>query len=215
MPPTGIRKFFEDQAELASLGCYYDDPQTIAKMILQQCSKHKKNIEEEALFYLKSHLKGDHQIIKSELEKLFNYTNDQTTINKEHILATLSSDLIASGDEMCIYFAKKEAKSFLQEVEKLKNQNKNEVLMLRALIRYYLNIYTVTSRIEDGENIDRAIKSLTPPIFFKYIDDFKQIIRKNSSDDAIRCLQILQNAEISYKTNPKTFDLFAIYVECQ
>ena len=131
---------------------------------------YKKTIDEDALFYLKSHLRGDHQIIKSELEKLFNFTHDKLIISKQDILQTLSQDLLASGDEMCIFFAQKEPLKFLKEVAKLQDQSKNEVLMIRALIRYYLNIYTVASKLEDGENLDRAIKTLYPPIFFKYID---------------------------------------------
>ncbi len=211
LPVSGIRSFFEKGQDIASIGCYYENEDTIAKIILRQCKKYNKNIEEEALFYLKSHLKGDNQIIKSELEKIFSFTHDKSHINKEDVLSTLSADLLASGDEMCIYFAKKEAENFLKEIEKLKEQNKNEVLMIRALIRYYLNIYIVASKIEDGENIDIAIKSLYPPIFFKYLADFKQIIRTHTSKDAIRCLKHLQQAEINYKSNPKTFDLFSLY----
>lgn len=211
LPASGIRSFFEKSQDIASIGCYYENEDTIAKIILRQCKKYNKNIEEEALFYLKSHLKGDNQIIKSELEKIFSFTHDKSHINKEDVLSTLSADLLASGDEMCIYFAKKEAENFLKEIEKLKEQNKNEVLMIRALIRYYLNIYIVASKIEDGENIDIAVKSLYPPIFFKYLADFKQIIRTHTSKDAIRCLKHLQQAEINYKSNPKTFDLFSLY----
>lgn len=211
LPTSGIRHFFEKGQDIASIGCYYENEDTIAKIILRQCKKYNKNIEEEALFYLKSHLKGDNQIIKSELEKIFSFTHDKSHINKEDVLSTLSADLLASGDEMCIYFAKKEAENFLKEIEKLKDQNKNEVLMIRALIRYYLNIYIVASKIEDGENVDIAIKSLYPPIFFKYLADFKQIIRTHTSKDAIRCLKHLQQAEINYKNNPKTFDLFSLY----
>ena len=211
LPASGSRKFFETGEEIASVGCYYENENTIAKIILQQCKKHNKNIEEEALFYLKSHLKGDHQIIKSELEKIFNFTHDKSQIIKSDVLATLSHDLLASGDEMCIYFAKKDPHNFLKEIEKLKEQNKNEVLMIIALGRYYLNIYIVTSKIEDGENTDLAIKSLYPPVFFKYLDDFKKIIRKHSSKDAVKCLKYIQQAEIEFKTNPKTFDLFSLY----
>ncbi len=213
LSPNGIRKFFEDQSELASVACYYDNEQTIAKIILQECKKYKKSIEKEALFYLKSHLKGDHQIIKSELKKLFNFTHDKSIITKEDIHLTLSSDLLASAEEMCLFFGKKEPIKFLKEVQKLKEQNKNEVLMIRALLRYYMNIYTVTLKLEKGENIDKAIKSLSPPIFFKYIDEFKQVVYKSSSSDALFCLETVQNAEINYKINPKVFDLFKIYID--
>lgn len=212
LPTNGTRSFFENGKDIASIGCYYENEDTISKIILQQCKKHNKNIDEEALFYLKSHLKGDNQIIKSELEKLFNFTHDALQITKKDVLATLSGDLLASGDEMCIYFAKKEATNFFKEIKKLQEQNINEVLMIRALTRYYLNIYIVSTKIEDGENIDIAIKSLSPPIFFKYIPDFKQIIRKHTSKDAINCLKHIQQAEIDYKNNPKTFNLFALYL---
>ena len=211
LPASGARKFFENDPNLGSIGCYYENENTVAKIILQQCKKYGKHIEEEALFYLKSHLKGDNQIIKSELEKIFNFTHDKSQITKKDILLTLSGDLLASGDEMCIYFAKKEAKNFLKEIEKLQDNNKNEVLMIRSLGRYYLNIYIVTSKIEDGENIDIAIKSLYPPVFFKYISDFKQIIRIYSSKDAVACLKHIQQAEIDYKNNPNVFDLFSLY----
>ncbi|GAB4164951.1 MAG: DNA polymerase III subunit delta [Rickettsiaceae bacterium] len=213
LPPSGIRKFFEEQPHLAVLACYYDNEQTIAKLILQQCQKRLKNIDEDALFHLKSHLKGDHQVIRSELEKLFYYTHDKQVIEKADVIASLGSDLLASGDDMCVFFAKKEHLKFLKEVEKLKQQNINEVLMIRALIRYFLNIYFVSLRIEDGENIDRAIKSITPPIFYKYVDDFKQVVRKYNCQDAIKKIQALQKAEVSFKTNPNSFDLFSTLLE--
>lgn len=211
LPSSGIRKFFEDHPALASLGCYYDNEQTIAKIVLQQCAKRFKTIDEDALFYLKSHLKGDHQIIKSELEKLFNFTHDKSIISKEDVLQTLSQDLLASGDEMCIFFANQDPLRFLKEVEKLKEQNINEVLMIRALIRYYLNIYIVSSRIENSENTDYAIRSLSPPIFFKYLPEFKQNLKKYTSQDSIKCIEILQQAEIKFKTNPSGFDIFSVY----
>ncbi len=215
LPANGIRKFFEEQQHLAILACYFDNEQTISKIILEQCRNRHKQIDEEALFYLKSHLKGDHQIIKSELEKLFYYTHDKTTITKGDILLSLSQDLLASGDDMCIYFSKKEPLKLLKEIEKLKQQSINEVLMIRALLRYFFNVYSVASRVEDGETIDKAIKSLSPPIFFKYVDDFKQIVRIYSSADALKYIDALQKAEVSYKQNPSCFDIFSIYTKLQ
>ncbi|MFK7973283.1 MAG: DNA polymerase III subunit delta [Rickettsiaceae bacterium] len=209
LPSSGIRKFFEGNNQLAIIGCYYDNEQTIAKMILQQCHKRSQKIDEDALFYLKTHLKGDHQIIKSELKKLFFYTYDQKFITKTDILACLSSDLIASGDEMCIFFAKKDYLRFCTEVQQLKQQNVNEILIIRALIRYFINIYIVALRMEDGEDLNSAIRSITPAIFYKYVEDFKQIMQQYNSNDASRIIHSLQLAEVSFKQNPNGFDLFA------
>lgn len=211
-PSPSIRKYFEESSNLAIIACYFDNEQTIAKLILDLCRQNNKVIDEEALFYLKSHLKGDHQIILSELDKLFIYTHNKKQISKSDIIDTLSHDLMASGDEMCVYFSKKEALKFLKEIDKLKQQNINEVLMIRALIRYYYNIYTATKLMENGLDINSAVKSIIPPIFFKYVDDFKLALRTYSSSDAIKCIKLLNTAEVSYKDNPACFDIFSVYI---
>jgi DNA polymerase-3 subunit delta len=206
LPPSGIRKFFEDAPTIASVGCYYEDENTISRIILQECAKNTKTIEEEALFYLKNHLKGDNQFIKNELDKLLSYTHDKNVITKVDVTSTLSLSPSQSGDEMCISFAKKQPDRYISEVQSLLSTNINEILIIRALIRYYMNIFIASSKVENGENLDSAIKTLAPPIFFKYVNDFKQIIRSNTSADAVRAISILQSAEIKYKTNSSSFD---------
>lgn len=206
LPPSGIRKFFEDTPNLASVGCYYEDEHTISRIILQECTKRAKTIEEEALFYLKSYLKGDNQFIKNEIDKLLSYTHDKNVITKEDALSTLSIAPSQNGDEMCIFFAKKQPDRYMSEVQNLLESGINEVLIIRALIRYYMNIFIASSKVENGENMDSAIKTLSPPIFFKYVNDFRQIIRSSTSSDALRVISILQAAEVKYKTNPSSFD---------
>ncbi len=205
---SGIRKLFEDSVNMAVIGCYYDDENTVAKFTNILAAKHCKTISQEALSYIKANLKGDHQIIKNELEKLINYTHDKDQISYEDVKLLISSDLSASGDEMCIFFSKKEPELFLAEIEKLKSQNINEILMIRALIRYYINLFIVISKIEEGGNIDVAIKSLSPPIFFKYIRDFRNNVQKFSSKNVVEIINLLQKAEIKFKKNSNNFDFF-------
>ena len=41
--------------------------------------------------------------------------------------------------------------------------------MIRALIRYYINLFIVCSKVEDGVNIDLAIKSFPSGIFLNML----------------------------------------------
>jgi DNA polymerase-3 subunit delta len=164
---AGIRKFFEVESYLASIGCYYDDEQNIGKIVLHQCAKMGKAIDNEALYYLKNHLKGDHQSIINEVDKLLFFTNDKSQIMLDDVIKVISNDLIASSDNLCIHFAQKNLSKFFAELSSLMQHNINEVLILRALIRYYLNLYIVVTKVVNGDNLDSAIKSLSPPIFFK------------------------------------------------
>lgn len=213
LPPTGIRKYFEEAKNCAVIGCYYDNEDTIAKVILQICNKEKKNIDQDALYYLKAHLKGDNQLIKSELNKLFAYTHDKSAITKQDVIICLSSELLASGDEMCAFFACGNYAKFLQEVGKLHEQGINEVLMIRALIRYFFNLYIVSLQVENGQNLDQTIKNLSPPIFYQYINSFKQAVNKYNSTQAISVIETLQKAELSFKQNSASFDMFSLVMQ--
>lgn len=207
LPKTGIRKLFEEHPQLVAIGCYFEE--NISKLIRQISNNRNCSISEESLEYLSSNLQGDHLLIKGELEKIFSYSANKGHVDLEDIKNTLSSDFNANSDKMCIFFAKKEYGAFAQELTKLREQNINDVLIIRALIRYFVNIYYVTSYIEQGEGVDSAIKKLTPPIFFKYILDFKQIIKKYNSQQSIKIISTLREAEIKYKQNPNDFYLFS------
>lgn len=205
---SSIRKFFENEDYLASLACYHDDEQKITKIILHKCASRGKTISTEAVKYLSSHLKGDHLGIINEINKLiyFSFDIDKITINEAQNI--ISNEFMANGDNLCAYFVLDDLANFLQEFNKLIQQNINEVLIIRALIRYYLNLYIVLSKLQMGVSLDLAIKSLTPPIFYKYEQIFRNIISKINLKDCTKIIKYLRQAEIEYKLNPTGFDIY-------
>jgi DNA polymerase-3 subunit delta len=65
-----------------------------------------------------------------------------------------------------------------------------------------------------GVNIDMAIKSLSPPIFYKYVPNFKQALNNVNLENCIKILKHLEQAEIDYKLNPAGFDIYQqVYVK--
>lgn len=198
--------FFEKAANLASIGCYMDEPRDIAHYVLQKCKEYNISINEEALHFLKFHLSGDYNIIKTEIEKLFYYVHDKQNITLEDVKSVITLDITSNFTEMCLYYAQQNIPLFLQEVNKLTEEGINAIVILKALTKYYFNLYVVISKIENGVNIDDAIKSLSPPMFFKYIPDFKQVVRSLNSNEIIQVMYKLYMAEIQYKQNPGGFN---------
>lgn len=210
---SSFRKFFETEESLASLACYHDDEAKIEKIVLEKLAKCSKIIDREALIYLKNHLKGDHELVSNEINKLIYFVHDKQEVTLNDIREVLSSEIMANGSDLVMYFSQKNYISFLNELDILKKQNINEVLMIRALIRHYLNLYIVLSKVKNGEHIDSAIKSLSPPIFYQYINDFTKIANSLSLSECLKTLRILQQAEVDYKLNPAGFDLLQkIYI---
>lgn len=206
--PSGctIRSFFETKPSLASIACYNDDEQGIIKIIKKKCTSANKIIEKDALVYLTSSLKGDFQLINNELDKLISYVCDKNTITLEDVTLVIVNDLIASGDDLCIFFAEKDIDKMLHELEKLQTQGINIVLVIRAVIRYYLNLYIVLSKMQEGCSIDSAIGTLSPPVFFKKVPSFKKIANSIRINDVVNVLHKLQQAEVKFKLEPKGFD---------
>lgn len=203
-----FRKFFETEEFLAAIACYHDDETKIERIILDRLAKNNKTINKETITYLKTHLKGDHELIRNEINKLIYYVHDQKEITLDDAKAVISSEIMASGSDLAIYFSKKDYTSFLKELSILQKQNINEVLIIRALIRHYINLYIVLSKVKNGERVETAIKSLSPPIFYQYINDFTKIATSFSLTECLETLKKLQQAEIDYKLNPTSFDLF-------
>ncbi|AAU03663.1 DNA polymerase III subunit delta [Rickettsia typhi] len=203
-----VKKFFETEEYLAAVACYHDDEAKIERIILAKLAKTNKVISKEAITYLKTHLKGDHALICSEINKLIYFVHDVHEITLNHVLEVISSEITANGSNLAIYFSKKDYSNFLQELDILKKQNINEVLIIRALIRHYLNLYIVLSKVKNGECLELAIKSLSPPIFYHNINDFINIAHALSLTECLKTLKLLQQAEVDYKLNPASFDLF-------
>lgn len=204
---SGFRKFFETEESLAAVACYHDDAIKIERIILDKVSKSNKTINKEALIYLKTHLKGDHELVCAEINKLIYFAHDKQEITLNDIKEVLSSEITANGSDLAMYFSKKDYIKFLEELSILKKQNINEVLIIRALIRHYLNLYIVLLKVKSGERLEVAIKSLSPPIFYQYINDFTKIATGLSLTECLETLKLLQQAEVEYKLSPAGFDL--------
>lgn len=200
-PSSALRKTFETEKNLASIACYHDDAASVEKIVKKACMEAKKLISSDALKYLSHGLYGDRYIILNELEKLLTYASDKNEITLEDVLAVISSSTTPEPDLLCIYFFKHDQKLYFQELNKLLAENTPAVWIVRALTRYAINIYFVLEKMSDGMSIDDAVSSLTPPIFFKYIADFKKIIRSFDTEKILNIMRSLYKAEVKLKSS--------------
>ena len=207
-PSSAIRKFFESENHLAAIGCYHDEKNT-NKLIADKFKNSK--INHQAMQYLSQNLNGDYEYINNELEKLLLYAeaNKGQEITLKDVLAVISADILSNGEDMCALFALKNLDQFLAAAKKFITQvGFNEIVVIRSLLRFYINIYIVNSKINLEESMENAIKTLSPPIFFKTLDAFKEAARATSISEAVRIIHLLQLAEKDFKSSSEAFDFF-------
>ncbi|KJV56906.1 DNA polymerase III, delta subunit [Orientia chuto str. Dubai] len=195
-----IRQWFETQKYLAALGCYTESSKDMHQLLLKTINQAGKDITAEAAANFSKTIYGNKDFYINEINKLILYCHDCDTISNQDVNKCISTEILGTADLMFIYFAKGLAISFFKEVEKLKNNNIPDVWILRALVRYYINLYVVLMKKENGVKIDQAIKSIHPPIFFKYAQDFQLIAQTKTLHEVLHTLNILYMAELSVKT---------------
>lgn len=205
---SSMRQFFETAAGLGSIGCYYDDQLNIVKLVLKKCRQAGKKIDEQALTYLRANLTGDHFAVQNEINKLLFFTDCRLEVTLDDVQKVISNNLPASSDDLCNYFAQNNLDKFLEELAKLQQNNINQVLIIRALIRYYFNLYLVLTKTASGNSLDYAIKSLPVPVFFKYVGDFKKVASALTLHQVVKTLAILQQAESDFKFSSVGFDFY-------
>ena len=199
-PASALRKTFETEKNLAAIACYHDDATSVEKLVRKYCSDANKRISSDALKHLSHSLYGDRYIIINEIEKLLIYAYDKNEITLEDVVAVISDSTTPEPDMLCIYFFKNDKKLYFEELNKLLAENISAVWVVRALIRYSINIYITLKKIEDGMDLDNAAGSITPPIFFKHIPDFKRIISKSNLKGILNIMENLYQAEVKLKS---------------
>ena len=73
------------------------------------------------------------------------------------------------------------------------------IVMLRILQNHFKRLHYTQSLIKDGKNLESAVKSLQPPIFFKQLDAFKSQISRWNIPKINRVLERLNDLEAQTK----------------
>jgi DNA polymerase-3 subunit delta len=206
---SGIRKLFELEKNLAVLPCYVHDLRESLVVAKNEFDKYKKNINSNCLKLFCQIVGGLKNNIKNEVQKLCNYTNSKIIV-EDDIMAISFSEEDINADLMCFGYVTQNQKIYLQEIDKLLNNSIEPIWIIRALGRYLLNILKVKNSPID---IELAIKTLNPPIFFKQIPNFKQAVNSIDLISIRDKLEILLSAEIAIKQgNPSGVILDQIFI---
>jgi DNA polymerase III subunit delta len=205
-----IRILFENDKSLASVGCYSDNEVGVRNLVKSFFESKNKYVSREALEYIISNSSSDRLVILSELEKLFLYTHDKDRIELEDVLSALSGQINFEIDKLCFHFIKKEFDKYFDLLDKtLKNDKVESIIVIRSLIKYYNNFYTVK---KSDLSIDEAIKKLSPQIFFSYVNDFKLMEKKLTLDEVVNTLQRLLHAELNIKKDGSHMSLYRLAI---
>lgn len=199
-PSSSLRKMFEKEANLASVGCYHDEARNIASLIRETFAKENVKFDDDVIRYLANHLGNDRMITASELDKICLYAGDEKlTLSDVQKLIGNNSDL--NLNDLCNAVAGRDYSKIEECYNRLLLEGTSPIAIIRIISNYFNKLLFMADKIEQGETIDKAVSSMKPPIFFRQVPITKQHLQKWSKPKLIKAMQILMQAEADCKSS--------------
>lgn len=188
-PRSALRKLAESHKHAAAVPCYVDDERNLSQIIRDMCMHAGYGIESNALQVFSSALIGDRAIARKEIEKLLLYKgldSDYTGFDGEPIRKKMgmitSQDIVEtcgdirdwSMDKLIYAVGDGQITQVQTIIDSLFRDQVAPIVLLRSVQNHFWRLYSTNAKIKNGQDTQSAVKSLTPPLFFKVEDAFKR-----------------------------------------
>lgn len=198
-PRSNLRKFFETGKTVACLGCYPDEARDLEQIVRSELQKRQITFDRDAIMVLTSQLGNDRSVTLKEIEKIDTYLGDERVLTQDIVLLLTGGNDKAVVDDLCRYVASGQANYALSLCNRLFSEGNNPVSLLRALSYYFEKLLSVKFLLSDGKNMNEALASLRPPLFFKQKTSFESHLKRFSLGKLKVILFTLTQAEVKCK----------------
>lgn len=199
-PRSKLRKLFEGNASLAALPCYSDDSRDLDRLIHEVLGGASLSAAPDAAAYLSENLGSDRGISRSELEKLTLYAHGTGQVTLDDAMAVVGDSAALTLDDLVYATADGDIAAVDRTLHRSLQEGQAAVAILRAVARHLLRLQVAADKVASGDQPDRAMKALRPPVFFKRQTQFRRQLGAWRGARIARALDIVLAAERGCKT---------------
>lgn len=182
-----LRLLFEKNKEIICIAFYEDNNQTLSSMANQFFRNNKIQISQQAINLMINRCRGDRQNLKNELNKIESFIKNKKRIEISEILQLTNLAENYSVTELvdnCLAKNKNKTLNILNE----NNYNLEDcIIVIRTMLAKSKRLLKLFQEIKISNNIDSAISSIKPPIFWKD----KQIVKDQINKWSYKKIELL------------------------
>ncbi|MBU6235630.1 MAG: DNA polymerase III subunit delta [Alphaproteobacteria bacterium] len=198
---SSLRALAEKADNAAAVPCYVEDERDLTRLIQSEVQNAGFTIDRDAMATLAGSLVGDRRVARGELEKLLTYKIGDS--NKAITLADVeacSGDVRSrTFDELVNAVGMGDVPRMAASLAALTRENTAPVTIIRTVQNHFRRLYQAQLKMEAGTDPKAAMKSLNPPVFFKYEDAFIAQTRRWPRGKIELFLNALNNTEAQTK----------------
>ncbi|MBT3767314.1 MAG: DNA polymerase III subunit delta [Rhodospirillaceae bacterium] len=199
-PRSKLRKTFEASKAGAALACYEDNNRQITDVIREILSQSQLTATREASAYLEEHLGSDRMVTRKELEKLALFKGAPGEVSLEDAMACVGDNGATSLDSVIYAAAGGDLSGLETALARVLNEGLHPVAILRAIGRHLQRLHLASGAMDKGQSPDQAMKSLRPPIIFKFTNGFRTQLQRWSKYKLAHALELVTEAELECKS---------------
>ena len=197
-----IRNFFEKSKNIVCIPFYEDNIQTLSLIAQKFLRERKINISQQDLNILAERAKGDRINLNNELQKIANFSLGRKSIGINEILklTNLSENYdISELVDNCLSKNRKKINKILNE----NNFSQEDcVLILRIFLSKLKRLLKLYLDPNIKTNVEKALTSYKPPIFWKDKEIIKQQIKVLNFEKTKELVNKTGEIELIIKKNP-------------
>ena len=162
-----LRKFFEKNKEIVCTPFYEDNNQTLNSIISQFFRNKKIPISQQLVNILIERSRGDRKNLNNELTKIESFSLNKKNISLHEItkLTNLADNYGAS--ELVNHSLAKNTRKTVAILNENNYSDEDNIIIIRTLLTRLKRLVKIYELIDERNNIDEAISSFKPPIFWK------------------------------------------------
>jgi len=196
-----LRLLFEKNKEIICIAFYEDNNQTLSSLASQFFRNNKIQISQQAINLIINRCRGDRQNLKNELNKIESFIKNKKRIEISEILQLTNLAENYSVTELvdnCLAKNKNKTLNILNE----NNYNLEDcIIVIRTMLAKSKRLLKLFQEIKISNNIDSAISSIKPPIFWKDKQIVKDQINKWSHKNIELLIFRINEIELLIKKN--------------
>ncbi len=203
-----LRNLFEKEDQLICTPVYEDDSIALNFVIQNFLKVNNLSLSQEIKNILIERSKGDRINLKNELSKLKNLSLSKSKISLEDVnkLSNLAENY--SVFELSDNYLAKNSKKVSNILNENNYSSEDCILIIRTILNKSKRLLKIRNEIDKNTNIDQAISSFKPPIFWKEKDIVKKQAQSWSTNEVKEIIFKINDLEALVKKNSTNSMLF-------
>jgi DNA polymerase-3 subunit delta len=162
-----LRKFFEKEKEVICAAFYQDNNQTLNSIISQFFRNKKVSISQQLINILIERSRGDRKNLNNELAKIESFLLNKKNINLQEIIKLTNLADNYSASELIDHSLAKNTRKTVTILNENNFSDEDSIIIIRTLLVKLKRLVKIYELVDEKNNIDQAVSSFKPPIFWK------------------------------------------------